>query len=58
MIFLLTKWAKYTFPHTPKGVGPKGGDAKIEEVNTLGQGVVPFLMGRNWRRLHLPPFFF
>lgn len=57
MIFLLTKWAKYTFPHTPKGVGPKGGDAKIEEVNTLGQGVVPFFDGKELEEVTFTSFF-
>ncbi|PFW61553.1 SH3 domain-containing protein [Bacillus sp. AFS075034] len=57
MIFLLTKTAKFTFPFTPKGTGPKGGDAKTEEVNTLGQGVIPFSDGKELEEVSFTSFF-
>lgn len=57
MIFLLTKTAKFTFPFTPKGTGPKGGDIKTEEVNTLGQGVIPFSDGKELEEVSFTSFF-
>ncbi|EOV9528856.1 SH3 domain-containing protein [Bacillus cytotoxicus] len=57
MIFLLTKTAKFTFPFTPKGTGPKGGDAKTEELNTLGQGVIPFSDGKELEEVSFTSFF-
>lgn len=56
-MFLLTKSAKFTFPFTPKGTGPKGGDAKTEEVNTLGQGVIPFSDGKELEEVSFTSFF-
>src|SRR5689334_2357459 len=57
MIFLLTKSAKFTFPFTPTGTGPKGGDSKIEEFNTLGQGVIPYSNGKELEEVSFTSFF-
>lgn len=57
MIFLLTQSAKFTFPFTPTGIGPKNGDAKFEEVSTLHNGVIPFSDGRELEEVSFTSFF-
>lgn len=57
MIFILTKNAKQTFPVTPSGIGPKGGGVKIDEVQTLKHGAVPFTDGLELEEVSWTSFF-
>lgn len=57
MIFILTKDAKLTFPVTPTGIGPKGGDTQITEVQTLHRGVIPFTEGTGLEEVAWTSFF-
>ncbi len=57
MIFILTKNAKLTFPVTPSGIGPKGGDTQITEVQTLHRGVIPFTDGTGLEEVSWTSFF-
>nr|WP_319618301.1 SH3 domain-containing protein [Bacillus cereus group sp. BfR-BA-01700]MDX5840163.1 SH3 domain-containing protein [Bacillus cereus group sp. BfR-BA-01700] len=57
MIFILTKNAKQTFPVTPSGIGPKGGGVKLDEVQTLKYGAVPFTDGLELEEVSWTSFF-